>query len=339
MRSCGIEKVGRRYLVAGSLVRKRARSGQLGPHRSLVLTAILDKRKCRGLRSLCGPLVAGSSLPLPFSLGDALAEDQVKASAKGSSFPLVSLIGNGLCSHGSRLSTVLLRLQRTRTAFLLVLHLGKCGLTLQLPRCLAIKPGEEALAAEPQEDDLGGRRLPCLSGASETSSLLVKEALAMCSLPLTFEGGAHVKKILMASTSGVLVEEPLAVGSLVLVGASGLLNKECLVLFPPQIVDGRLPIPVGAVRTSVSPMVKNGHPTWLRQQQSGSMLVFADGLLMPFFVTKRSTNVGGGVVAFVVGEQPLGGAWGGCGHLNCSHQDPPLLICGGGGRWGVAHYY
>ena len=110
-RSCGIEKVGRCYLVAGSLIRKRPRSGQLGPHRSLVLTAILDKRKCRGLRSPCGPLVAGSSLPLPFSLGNALAEDEAKALAKGSSFPLVSLIVNGLCSHGSRLSTVLLRLQ------------------------------------------------------------------------------------------------------------------------------------------------------------------------------------------------------------------------------------
>jgi hypothetical protein len=153
------------------------------------------------------------------------------------------------------------------------------------------------------------------------SSLLVKEALAMCSLPLTFEGGALVKKtlscasgllvgsLLLVSTSGVLVEEPLVVGSLVLEGASGLHGKECLVLVPPQIVDGRLPIPVGAVRVSASPM-KNGPPMWLRRQQSGSLLVFADGLLMPFFVTKRSTNVGGGVVAFVVVEQPLGGKWG-----------------------------
>jgi hypothetical protein len=68
-RSCGIEnKVGRRYLVAGLLIRKRARSGQLGSHPSLVLTAILDKRKCLGLRSPCG-----RSLPLPFSLGDNLS--------------------------------------------------------------------------------------------------------------------------------------------------------------------------------------------------------------------------------------------------------------------------
>ena len=56
------------------------------------------------------------------------------------------------------------------------------------PRGLASEPGEEASAAEPQEDDLGGLRLPCLSGASETSSLLVKEALAMCNLPLTLFG-------------------------------------------------------------------------------------------------------------------------------------------------------
>ncbi len=68
--------------------------------------------------------------------------------AKGSSFPLVSLIGNVLCSHGSRLSTVLRCLQHTRAALLLVLHAGKCGLTLQSPRGLASEPGEEALAAE-----------------------------------------------------------------------------------------------------------------------------------------------------------------------------------------------
>jgi hypothetical protein len=257
--------------------------------------ALLDERKCLGLRSPCS-----RSLPLPFSLGDALADEEVKALAKGSSFPLVSLIGDGLCSHGSRLSTVLHHLQRTCAAFLLVLHAG-----LQSPQGLASEPGEEASAAEPQEDDSGGRRLPCLSGASETSSLLVKEALAMCSLPLTFEGSALVKKtlscasgllagsLLLASTSGVLVEEPLVVGSLVLAGASGLLDEECLVLITPQIDDGRLPIPVGAVSVSASPM-KNGPPTWLRRQQSGSLLVFADGSLVPVFVTKRSTNVGGG---------------------------------------------
>ena len=175
--------------------------------------------------------------------------------------------------------------------------------------------------AEPQEDDSGGRRLPCLMSASETSRLLVKEALAMCSLPLTFEGGALVQKtlrsasgllagsLLLASTSGVFVEEPLAAGSLFLVGASGLLDEECLLLVPPQIVDGRLPFPVGAFRASASPK-KNGPPKWLRRQQSGSLLVFADGSLMPVFITKRSTNVGWGVVAFVAVEQPFGGAWG-----------------------------
>ena len=47
--------------------------------------------------------------------------------------PLVSLIGDGLCLRGSRLSTLLYRLHRTRTAFLLVLHAGKCDLTLQSP--------------------------------------------------------------------------------------------------------------------------------------------------------------------------------------------------------------
>jgi hypothetical protein len=161
-RSCGIKKVGRRYLVAGSLIRKskRVRSGQLGPHRSLVSTAFLDERKCLGLRSPCG-----RSLPLPFSLVNALAEEETKALAKGSSFPLVSLIGDGLCLHGSLLSTVLHRLQRTRAAFLLVLHADKCGLMLLSPQGLASELGKEASAAEPQEDDSGGLHLPCLSGA------------------------------------------------------------------------------------------------------------------------------------------------------------------------------
>jgi hypothetical protein len=83
--------------------------------------------------------------------------------------PLVSLIGDGLCLHGSCLSTLLHCLQRTRASFLLVLHAGKCDLTLQLPRGLASEPGKEASAAEPQEDDSGGRRLPCLSNALATS--------------------------------------------------------------------------------------------------------------------------------------------------------------------------
>ena len=166
----------------------------------------------------------------------------------------------------------------------------------------------------------------------------------MCSLPLTFEGGALVTKtlscvsgllaggLLLASTSGVLVEEPLAVGSLVLAGASGLLDEECLVLVPPQIVNGRLSIPVGAVHVSASPM-KNGPPTWPWRQQSGSLLVFADGSLMPFFVTKWLTNIGGGVVAFVVVEQPLGGTWG---RLRPLKLQPPGRI-GEVGRGQMSH--
>jgi hypothetical protein len=160
-------------------------------------------------------------------------------------------------------------LQRTHAENLLVLHVGKCGLTLQSPQGLASKPGEEALAAEPQEDDSSGRCVPCLSGASAKSPPLLKEVLATCSLPLTFGGGALVKKmlscvsgllagsLLLASTSGVLVKDPLA--------------EECLVLVHPQIVDGRLSIPVCAVRTSASPM-KNGPPTF-RRQQSGSLFI------------------------------------------------------------------
>jgi len=167
-----------------------------------------------------------------------------------------------------------------------VLHAGKCDLTLQSPRGLASEPGKEASAAEQQKDDSGGCRLPCLSDASATSRLLVKEALATCSLLLTLKGGTLMKKslsyasgllvggILLACTNSALVEEPLALGSLFLAGVSGLLDKECLVLVRPQIVDGRLLIHVGAVRASASPM-KNGPSGCLRQQQSGSLLVFA----------------------------------------------------------------
>ena len=112
----------------------------------------------------------GSKFGRLLSLGDALAEEaKAKELAKGSSLllagtggvlveellaagslvPLVSLIGDGLCLRGSRLSTLLHRLQRTRAAFLLMLHAGKCGLMLPSPRGLSSEPGEEATAAEP----------------------------------------------------------------------------------------------------------------------------------------------------------------------------------------------
>ncbi len=167
------------------------------------------------------------------------------------------------------------------------------GLLLQLSRGLASKPGEEASAAEPQEDDSSSRRLPCLSGASAMSSLLVKEALVTCSLP-----------ILVTKTDvGALVKKTLSCASGLLAGMSG-------VLIRPQIVDGRLPIPVCAVRASTSLMKKGAPVGLLWWQQFGSLLVFVDGLLKPFFVGRRSTNVCRGVVASVVVEQPLGGAWG-----------------------------
>jgi len=115
--------------------------------------------------------LAESSSLLLAGTGGVLVEELL---AGGSLVPLVSLIGDGLCLRGSRLSTLLHRLQRTRAAFLLVLHAGKCDLTLQSPRGLASEPGKEASVVEPQEDDLGGRRLPCLSNASATSRLIVK---------------------------------------------------------------------------------------------------------------------------------------------------------------------
>jgi hypothetical protein len=80
---------------------------------------------------------------------------------------------------------------------------------LQSPRGLASEPGEEASAAVPQENDSGGRHLPCLISAC---SLLVKEALPICSHPLTFEGGALVQRTMrtLSSASGLLAGVRLA---------------------------------------------------------------------------------------------------------------------------------
>ena len=80
--------------------------------------------------------------------------------------PRVSLIGNGLCSRSGCLSTLLLRMQRTCAAFLLMLQVGKSGLMLLSPQSHASKPDEEELVAKPQKDDLGGSHLSCLSSAS-----------------------------------------------------------------------------------------------------------------------------------------------------------------------------
>jgi hypothetical protein len=103
----------------------------------------------------------------------------------------------------------------------------------------------------------GGFLLASMSG------MLVEEPLTVGSLFLAGASGLRDEEChMLASMSSVLVEEPLVVGSLFLVGASSLLDEECLVLIRPQIVDGRLPIPVGAVCASVSPM-KNGPPSCL----------------------------------------------------------------------------
>ena len=148
---------------------------------------------------------------------------------------------------------------------------------------------------------MGGRRLMCLNGASATSSPLVKGALATCSRFLAGAIGLLVKKA-VSCASGLLV------GGFPLASMSG--DEECLVLVRPQIVDGGLPIPVCAIRASACLMKKGAVVGLLRWQQSGSLLVFTDGSLKPFFVGRRSTNVGRGVVASVVVEQLLGGAWG-----------------------------
>jgi hypothetical protein len=135
--------------------------------------------------------------------------------------PLVSLVCYGLCSHGSHLLTLLLRLQRASAVFLLVLQVGKSGLTLLLPRGLVSNPGMEASTAKPQEDDLSCHHLSCMGSALATSGLLVENALATHSL-LTFEGSTFVKKALSGASS------LLAGGLLAFVG--GTLIKKALAL-------------------------------------------------------------------------------------------------------------
>jgi hypothetical protein len=161
----------------------------------------------------------------------------------------------------------------------------------------------EAATTEPQED--------CSCG-------LVEKLLAAGGLLL-----ASASSIL-PGTSGLLIEELSAAGCLLLASASGLFldETEAMVLVRPQFVDGPLPIPVRAFRVRASAK-KNGPPEWLRRQQSGSLLVFADGSLMPIFIANRSTKGVRTVVAFVVFEQPLGRAWGGVRPLN---MQPPGRI-------------
>jgi hypothetical protein len=82
---------------------------------------LLCRGKCGLLTLFCGK---GDLVAL--CLGDC----DLPACFLGLSVPRGSLIGNRLCSRGSRLSTLLLRLQCTCAAFLLVLYAGKCGLLL-----------------------------------------------------------------------------------------------------------------------------------------------------------------------------------------------------------------
>jgi hypothetical protein len=102
---------------------------------------------------------------------------------------------------------------------------------------------------------------------------------------------SSTRKPLLAGTSGLRVEELLAAGILLLASASGLFldETEAMVLVRPQFIDGPLPIPVCAVRAGASTK-KNGPPEWCRRQQSGSLLVFADGSLKPIFFATRSTK-------------------------------------------------
>ncbi len=141
-----------------------------------------------------------------------------------------------------------------------------------------------------------------------TSGLLVEDALATHSL-LAFKGSSFIKKALSGASS-LLVSGLLAfVGSTLVKKALAGCRLETVALVLPQFVDRPLPILVGAFREGTSPK-KNGPPGWAPRQYPSSLFVFVKGLLMPFFVTKGTTNIGRGIDFLIIVKHPVGGAWG-----------------------------
>jgi hypothetical protein len=133
-------------------------------------------------------------------------------------------------------------------------------------------------------------------------STLIKELLATIGL-LVFVGGTLVKELfamscLLLFVSSLLVNMALAGRCL-----------EAVVLVLPQGVNRSLPILVGAFCTGASPK-KDRPPGWVWRQYPSSLFVFAKGLLMPFFVTKATINIGRGIECLIIVKHPVGGAWG-----------------------------
>ena len=139
-----------------------------------------------------------------------------------------------------------------------------------------------------------------ISLLSGTRSLLIEELSAVGCLLLASAIS------LLSGTSGLPIEELSAAGCLLLASTSGpfLLDEtEAMLLICPHFVDGPLPIPVRAVRVR----------EWHQQQQSGTLLVFADGSLKPIFIANRSTKGvrGGGVCSFCSSRTTTRGRRGG----------------------------
>ena len=222
-RSCGIKKVERRYLVAGSLVCKRACSGQLGPHRSVVSTALLDERKCLGLRSPCGPLVVTSfvgRLSRRRLVATALLNEhhfRRRGSAFGSLLVAAALLGD--C--------------RTPEAVLLVVQACESGFTLLALRSLAGDPDIEAAAAEPKVDGSSGHLF--LLGSKfglplSFSDALAEEAKALAkgsSLPLPFSLGDALAEEAKALAKGSSLLLPFSLGDVLADEAKALFEACC----------------------------------------------------------------------------------------------------------------
>jgi hypothetical protein len=129
-----------------------------------------------------------------------------------------------------------------------------------------------------------------------------------------------VKKVLSGGNS-LLAGGLLAfVGSTLVKEALAGCRLEAMALVLPHGVNSLLPIPVGAFRAGSSPM-KNGPHGWVRRQYPSSLLVFANGSLMPFFVAKGATNIGWGIVVFIAVNTQLGARGAGYNHLYCRHAE------------------
>ncbi len=278
-------------------------------------TALLDKYE--GLRSLCGRLM--TTLVVGLRRQHCLVATALLVECKGLRSP---------CSRLMTTSVVGLRHQHCLVA------------TALLVKCEGLHSPSELGHIIPERSHARGELRRLLVGASSSSllagasGLLVEELLAASSLLAPGASGFLVKELLAAGSllasasgssllegasgssllvgaSGLLVEELSATALVLLAGASGLLVDELLstVLVLPQVVNGPLPVLVGAFCAGTGPM-KNGPPKRGRRQQASGLVVFAEGALEPFLIAKGAANASQGGCSVRSNRTPIRGRMG-----------------------------